>query len=119
MLNEREDTLCERVFAPWPDLEEKMRTDGIPLFSVDTHRPAREFDIIGFSLQSELGYTNILNMLQLAGIPLFAKDRGSDFPLIIAGGVNASYPEPLADFFDVFILGDGEEARLGRGEFVG
>ncbi len=110
LLNERPDTLCERVFAPWPDLEDRMRAEGIPLFSVDSHRPVREFDILGFSLQSELGYTNVLNMLELAGLPLRARDRGPEFPLVVGGGVNASYPEPLADFFDVFILGDGEEA---------
>jgi radical SAM family uncharacterized protein len=110
LVNARADALCERIFAPWPDLEERMRADGIPLFSVDSHRPAREFDVIGFSLQSELGYTNVLNMLELAGIPVRAKDRGPDFPLVLGGGVNASYPEPLAEFFDVMVLGDGEEA---------
>jgi radical SAM family uncharacterized protein len=109
-INERPDALCERVFAPWPDLEDRMRAEGLPLFSVDTHRPVREFDVLGFSLQSELGYTNVLNMLELAGLPLYARERGPDFPLVVGGGVNASYPEPLADFFDVFILGDGEEA---------
>jgi radical SAM family uncharacterized protein len=110
MLNERPDALCERVFLPWPDLEDRMRADGIPLFSVDTHRPVREFDVLGISLQSELGYTNVLNLLELAGLPFYAKDRGPDFPLVVGGGVNASYPEPIADFFDVLILGDGEEA---------
>jgi radical SAM family uncharacterized protein len=110
IINARTDALCERIFAPWPDLEDRMRAEGIPLFSVDGHRPAREFDVLGFSLQSELGYTNVLNMLELAGIPFRARDRGPDFPLVVGGGVNASYPEPLADFFDVLILGDGEEA---------
>jgi radical SAM family uncharacterized protein len=109
-INERPDALCERVFSPWPDLEERMRRDSIPLFSVDSHRPVREFDILGISLQSELQYSNVLNLLELAGIPYFAKDRGPEFPLVLGGGVNASYPEPLADFFDVMILGDGEEA---------
>ncbi len=109
-INDRPDALCERVFAPWPDLEDRMRAEGIPLFSVDSHRPVREFDVLGFSLQSELGYTNVLNMLELAGLPLLAKDRGPEFPLVVGGGVNASYPEPLADFFDLFILGDGEDA---------
>jgi len=110
LLNERPDALCERVFLPWPDLEDRMRADGIPLFSVDTHRPVREFDILGVSLQSELGYTNVLNLLELSGIPVFAKDRGPEFPLVVGGGVNASYPEPVSDFFDLMILGDGEEA---------
>ena len=110
ILNERPDALCERVFAPWPDLEERLRRDKIPLFSVDSHRPVRDFDIIGFSLQSELGYTNVLNMLELAGIPFYSKDRGPEFPLLVGGGVNASYPEPLAEFFDVLVLGDGEDA---------
>jgi radical SAM family uncharacterized protein len=110
MINARPDALCERVFLPWPDLEDKMRAEGLPLFSVDTHRPVREFDIFGISLQSELGYTNVLALLELAGIPIYAKDRGPEFPLIVGGGVNASYPEPLAEFFDVMILGDGEDA---------
>jgi radical SAM family uncharacterized protein len=110
MINARPDALCERVFLPWPDLEDRMRAGRIPLFSVDTHRPVREFDLLGISLQSELGYTNVLNLLELSGLPLLSKDRGPEFPLVVGGGVNASYPEPLADFFDVMILGDGEEA---------
>jgi radical SAM family uncharacterized protein len=110
MLNARPDALCERVFLPWPDLEGRMRAERIPLFSVDSHRPVHEFDILGISLQSELGYTNVLNLLELAGLPVYAKDRGPEFPLVVGGGVNASYPEPLADFFDVLILGDGEDA---------
>jgi radical SAM family uncharacterized protein len=109
-INERPDALCERVFCPWPDLEDRMRKDGLPLFTLDTHRPVREFDILGISLQSELQYSNVLNLLELAGLPLLAKDRGPEFPLVLGGGVNASYPEPLADFFDVMILGDGEDA---------
>jgi len=87
-----------------------MRKDGLPLFSIDSHRPVKEFDILGISLQSELQYTNVLNLLELSGLPVYAKDRGPEFPLVLGGGVNASYPEPLADFFDVMILGDGEEA---------
>ena len=109
-LNERSDTLCERVFAPWPDLEARMREHDIPLFSIDSHRPVREFDILGFSLQSEMQYTNVINMLDLAGIPIPSEERGEDDPLIIAGGPNSSYPEPVADFFDVIVIGDGEEA---------
>jgi radical SAM family uncharacterized protein len=110
MINARPDALCERVFMPWADLEDKMRAEGIPLFSTDSHRPVREFDLLGISLQSELQYTNVLNLLELAGLPLLARDRGPEYPLVVGGGVNASYPEPLADFFDVLILGDGEEA---------
>ena len=110
MLNARPDVLCERVFSPWVDLEDKMRALKLPLFSTDTHRPVGEFDILGISLQSELQYTNVLNLLELAGLPLYSKDRGPEFPLVVGGGVNASYGEPLADFMDVMILGDGEDA---------
>lgn len=110
LINARPDALCERIFAPWPDLEERMRRDGIPLFSVDSHRPAREFDLIGFSLQSEMGYTNVVNMLDLAGIPIYAADRKQGDPVIVGGGPNSSYPEPVADFFDAIVIGDGEEA---------
>jgi len=110
LINARADALCERVFAPWPDLEERMRKEGIPLFSVDSHRPVRDFDLFGISLQSELGYTNIVNMLELAGIPLWAKERGGRDPIVVGGGVNASYPGPVEEFFDVLVLGDGEEA---------
>lgn len=112
MINAREDALCERIFAPWFDLEDVMRKHGIPLHSLDSHRPAREFDLIGFSLQSEMAYTNVVNMLDLAGIPLYAKDRRQGDPILAAGGPNSSYPEPVADFFDVIIVGDGEEAML-------
>jgi radical SAM family uncharacterized protein len=112
MINERPDALCERAFAPWPDLEARMRAHGIPLFTVDTHRPVRAFDIVGFSLQAELSYTNIVNMLDLAGIPIRAAERGEDMPIVVGGGPNASYPEPVAEFFDVFIVGDGEETFM-------
>lgn len=109
-INARPDALCERIFAPWADLEERMRKDGIPLFSLDSHRPAREFDLIGFSLQSEMGYTNIVNMLDLAGIPIWAVDRKQGDPIVVGGGPNSSYPEPVADFFDIVVIGDGEES---------
>jgi len=112
MINARPDALCERIFTPWIDLETKMRKEGIPLFSIDSHLPARDFDIIGFSLQSELAYTNIINMLDLAGIPIWQKDREDRDPLIITGGPNGSYCEPVADFFDVVVLGDGEDAFM-------
>lgn len=109
-LNAREDTVCERVFAPWVDMEEAMRGAGMPLFSLETRTPVREFDIVGFTLQYEMSYTNILNMLALAGIPLLSTERGEDMPLVVAGGPCAYNPEPLADFVDLFIIGDGELA---------
>jgi radical SAM family uncharacterized protein len=112
LINARPDALCERVFAPWPDLEQRMRASGLPLFTVDSHRPVKDFDIVGFSLQAELAYTNIVNMLDLAGIPVWQAERSDRDPLIIGGGPNGSYPEPVADFFDVIILGDGEDAVL-------
>lgn len=110
ILNDRSDVACERSFAPWHDMEKVMRERGIPLFSLETKRPLNEFDIIGFSLQYELSYTNILNMLDLSGVPLFSKDRDGSHPLIIGGGPCAFNPEPLADFFDCFVIGEGEEA---------
>ncbi|MBU1701333.1 MAG: TIGR03960 family B12-binding radical SAM protein [Candidatus Eisenbacteria bacterium] len=109
ILNRRPDALAERTYSPWIDLEARMRRAGIPLFSLETHRPAREFDIIGISLQYELTGTNILNLLDLAGIPIWQKDRSDDDPLIFAGGPVATNPEPLADFFDAILIGDGEE----------
>ncbi|MDD4879438.1 MAG: TIGR03960 family B12-binding radical SAM protein [Candidatus Omnitrophica bacterium] len=110
VLNDRADVACERSFAPWHDMEKAMREKGVPLFSLETKRPLKEFDIIGFSLQYELSYTNILNMLDLSGVPLFSKDRDNSHPLIVGGGPCAFNPEPLADFFDCFIIGEAEEA---------
>ena len=107
-LNRRKDTYCERFFAPWVDMEEKMRQNKIPLFSLETKTSAKEFDFLGFTLQYEMCYTNVLNMLNLAGIPLLREDRGEDDPLILAGGSCAYNPEPLADFVDFFYLGEGE-----------
>jgi len=109
MINERKDTYCERVFAPWTDMEQKMRQEGIPLFSLETKTPVSEFDFVGFTLQYELSYTNILNMLDLARIPLLAKDRDEGHPIIIVGGPCAYNAEPLADFIDLVALGEGEE----------
>ena len=86
LLNERDDVAAERVYAPWPDMEEVMRQKGYPLFSLETKTPVVDFDMVGFTLQYEMSFTNILNMLDLAGIPLFSKDRGEDMPLIAAGG---------------------------------
>ncbi len=112
LLNERDDVACERVFAPWHDMEKIMRERKIPLFSLETKTPINEFDIIGFSLQYELSYTNVLNMLDLAGIPAYARERGGSYPLIIGGGPCVFNPEPMADFFDCFVIGDAEDAVL-------
>ena len=112
ILNEVDGVAAERVFAPWPDMEEQMLTANAPLATLETGTPLAECDIIGFTLQYELSYTNILNMLRLGGIPLLASDRVAPFPLIIAGGPCAYNPEPLAPFFDAVLLGDGEEAVL-------
>lgn len=109
LLNKREDIAAERVFAPWMDMEARLRSENIPLYSLENKLPLREFDVIGFSLMYELCYTNTLAMLDLAGIPLRTKDRGIDEPLIIAGGTCTVNPEPIADFIDAFVIGDGEE----------
>jgi radical SAM family uncharacterized protein len=116
ILNSRQDVLAERVYAPWVDMEAAMRESKITLFSLESRRPLNEFDIIGFSLGYELSYTNVLNMLDLAGIPVTAADRNDSHPLVIAGGSCTLNPEPMADFIDVFIVGDGEEVVL---EFLG
>lgn len=112
LTNEEEDFLCERVFAPWIDMEEQLRENNIKLFSLENKRSLDEFDIVGFTLQYEMSYTNILNMLDLGGIPLKSKDRKNDDPLVIAGGPCAYNPEPLADFIDLFIIGEGEEINI-------
>ena len=109
LLNEREGVWCERVFAPWPDLEDKMRERGYRLFALESQQEIRSFDLIAFSLQYEMSYTNVLNMLDLAGVPLYAKDRQEDDPLVFAGGPSANNTEPMADFFDFYNLGEGEE----------
>lgn len=109
LLNERNDTYCERVFAPWIDMESKMRENNIPLFSLETREPVGNFDFVGFTLQYEMSYTNILNMLDLSGIPLLRTDRKDGDPLVCAGGPCAYNPEPLADFVDFFMMGEGEE----------
>lgn len=113
LINQREDLACERAYAPWVDMEELMRNRGIPLSSLESGLPLWEFDLLGFSLTYELCYTNVLNMLDLAGIPLLASDRREGrWPLVIGGGPCASNPEPVAMFFDAFLFGDGEEAIL-------
>jgi radical SAM family uncharacterized protein/radical SAM-linked protein len=109
VINGRPDAACELAFAPWPDAEAEMRRIGIPLFSLDSHTPASEFDVLGFSLQYELQYTNVLMMLELAGLPLRSVDRDERHPLVIAGGAQAFSPEPMAEFIDAFVIGDGEE----------
>jgi len=118
ILNAVDGVAAERVFAPWPDMERQMETAGARLATLETATPLAECDIVGFTLQYELSYTNILNMLRLAGIPLFAAERGGTFPLVIAGGPCAFNPEPLAPFFDAVLLGDGEEAVLEIAEAV-
>ena len=112
VLNEVDWIAAERSFAVWPDLAALMRSHQVPAFSWETHRPLRAFDLLGVSLSTELGYTNLLNALDLAGIPIHATERGNDDPLVIAGGHCASNPEPIADFVDAVILGDGEPAVL-------
>jgi radical SAM family uncharacterized protein len=109
LLNERPDALAERCYAVWPDLEALMREHGVPAFTVDAHRPLGAFDLLGVSFSTELGYTNLLTALDLAGIPLHAVDRGVDHPVVVAGGHAAFNPEPIADFVDVAAMGDGEE----------
>ncbi|NLC15570.1 MAG: TIGR03960 family B12-binding radical SAM protein [Firmicutes bacterium] len=112
VLNSRPDVSCERVYAPWRDMESLLREKGWPLFSIENRLPLSSFDIVGFSLQYELTYTNALMMLDLGGIPLRSKHRGPEDPLIIAGGPCAMAAEPMADFIDAFALGDGEELAL-------
>ncbi len=109
IINGREDSLCERIFAPWTDMEKAMRDKGIPLFSLETKTAAAEFDCLGFTLQYEMSYTNILNMLDLAGLKVRRQERGEDDPLVCAGGPCAFNPEPLADVVDFFLIGEGEE----------
>ena len=109
ILNRRPDTVAERVFAPWVDMEDEMRRHGLPLYALESRAPVSEFDIFGFSLGYELTYTNVLNMLDLAGIPVLASERGDEHPLIIAGGCCTVNPEPMADFIDAFAIGEGEE----------
>ncbi len=112
LLNKQPVVLAERVYAPWVDMEAAMRQASIPLLSLESKQPLTEFDIIGFSLGYELTYTNVLNMLALAGIPVLARERNNSHPLVIAGGSCALNPEPMADFIDLFVIGEGEEVTL-------
>ena len=118
ILNEAEGVACERVFAPWPDMEQALTDVGMPLFSLETMRPLMQFDIVGFSLLYEMGYTEVLAMLALSGIPLRADKRGAGMPLVIAGGPCCCNPEPVAPFFDAILIGDGEELAVEVTEAV-
>src|SRR3954463_15567821 len=108
-LNERPDVACERVFMPWADMEAALKAERLPLFSIESRASVRDFDILGFTLQFELCYTTVLAMLDLGDIPLEAKDGRRDDPLILGGGPCTYGPEPVADFFDAFVIGEGEE----------
>ncbi|MBR6281619.1 MAG: TIGR03960 family B12-binding radical SAM protein [Lachnospiraceae bacterium] len=108
MFNRRSDTYCERVYSPWPDLHAIMKEEKIPLFSLETQSPIRDFDFLGITLQYEMCYTNILQVLDLSGIALFQKDRAEEDPIVIGGGPCVYNPEPIADFFDLFYIGEGE-----------
>ena len=112
IINKREDALCERVFTPWVDMADLMRKENVPLFSLETRSPVRGFDMLGITLQYEMSYTNILELLDLAGIPLHSEDRTWDDPIVIAGGPCAFNPEPLYHFIDAFSIGDGEISTL-------
>jgi radical SAM family uncharacterized protein len=122
VLNEREHTLAERTYSVWPDMEAIMRKGDalgpIPQFTLDSHRPVRAFDVFGLSFSTELGYTNMLTALDLAGIPLYAVDRGDEDPIVLAGGHAAFNPEPIADFIDAAVLGDGEEIVLAISDVI-
>ena len=107
-VNAKDDLCCERVFAPWPDMEELMRENDIPLYSLETKTPIGEFDVIGFTLQYEMSYTNLVNMLDMGGVKLLSMDRAERDPIVVAGGPCSCNPEPIADIIDVFLLGDGE-----------
>lgn len=112
LLNSKEDIYCERVFAPWTDMEEEMRNNNLPLFALESKDFIKEFDFIGFTLQYEMSYTNIINMIDLAGLPIMAKNRKEDAPFVMAGGPCAYNPEPLAGIIDFFVIGEGEEVTL-------
>ena len=112
LVNRERDLLAERAYSPWIDMETLMRERGIPLFSLESRRPLTDFDLLGVSLSMELTYTNVLNLLDLSGLPLLAAEREDRHPVVIAGGSGAYNPEPMAPFIDLFVVGDGEEALL-------
>lgn len=118
LLNKKKDIICERVFAPWPDMERRLRDRKEKLCSLESSRALKEFDIIGFSLQYEMNYLDVLNMLDLGGVPLYSKDRMDSDPIVIGGGPCAFNPEPLADFIDAFVIGEAEEVILEITELV-
>ena len=119
ILNERGDAVAERAYAPWTDMEAAMRAASVPLFSLESSLAAGEFDVLAFNLSAELTYTNVLNLVDLAGVPVRGADRDASHPLVVAGGHCAFNPEPLADFVDAFVLGDGEEAVGDLTEVIG
>ena len=110
VMNRMEGVWCERVFAPWGDMEDAMRANGLPLYALESGDPVSEFDLIAFTIGYEMAYSNILNMLNLAGVPLHSKDRQGLKNIVFAGGVCAFNPEPLADFIDFFSVGEGEDS---------
>jgi len=118
VLNERQDTLCERTYAVWPDLEALMRENNVSQFTLETHRPVGAFDLFGLSFATELGYTNMLTAIDLAGVPIHAVDRDETHPLVVAGGHAAFNPEAIADFIDCAVIGDGEQAVLAITDIV-
>ncbi|HUV63526.1 MAG TPA: hypothetical protein VMW24_06475, partial [Sedimentisphaerales bacterium] len=117
-LNRLEGIAAERVFAPWLDAEKVLREKGIPLFSLESRASLKSFDVVGFSLTNELCYTNVLNMLDLGGVKVRSRDRGEGDPLIIAGGGMANCCEPMAEFIDVFVLGEGEQAIIELAQLI-
>jgi len=112
IINSQPNMLCERAFAPWVDMEKLLRGRRLPIVTLENSKPLKEFDIIGFSFSHELNYTNVLNILDISGIPLRSRERGSGYPLIIAGGPGAFNPEPMSEFMDLFLIGDGEGGIL-------
>jgi radical SAM family uncharacterized protein len=119
ILNERDDAVAERAYSPWTDMEAEMRGRAVPLFSLESHRPARHFDLLAFNLSAELVYTNLLNCVDLAGVPVRSAARRAEDPIVVAGGHCTFNPEPLADFVDAFVIGDGEEVIAEITEVVG
>jgi len=111
-LNDQPGLACERVFLPWPDMEAMLRERGLPLFTLESRAPVRDFDLVGITLQFELCYTSALALLDLSGLPVRSADRGDDAPIVVGGGPCAFNPEPVADFFDCFAIGEGEEVAL-------
>ena len=118
-VNLRDDMLAERVFSPWLDMEAVMREEQIPLYSLESKRPIRDFDLLGISLPYEQLYTNAINLLDLAGLPILSRDRDESHPLVIAGGHACFNPEPMADFIDAFVIGEGEEIIVEIAETLG